>query len=116
MRNRIDRISLIVFSSSPYEVTSGSRRRYERNRTYILRMRTVTATRGSVRWDDIAMVAAVVEAGSFLGAARQLGCEHSSVSRRIAAIEEGLGDTLFVRGRRLVATALARAIARHAAD
>jgi len=70
----------------------------------------------SMRWEDIETVAAVVRTGSFLAAARELGVQHSSISRRIAAIEEKLGETLFLRGRRLAPTALAREVEGHAAD
>jgi DNA-binding transcriptional LysR family regulator len=69
-----------------------------------------------MRWDDIATVAAVVRAGSFLRAARELAVQHSSISRRVASLEDGLGELLFRRGRQLVPTALAREIALHAAD
>lgn len=69
-----------------------------------------------MRWNDIATVAALVRAGSFLAAGRQLAVQHTSVSRRIAAIEEDLGELLFRRGRRLVPTAVARDIALHAAE
>jgi DNA-binding transcriptional LysR family regulator len=65
-------------------------------------------------WDEIATVAAVVRTKSLLSAAKELGIRHSSVSRRIAAIETQLGEPLFLRGRRLTPTALAREIESHA--
>jgi len=67
-----------------------------------------------MNWDAIATVAAVVRTKSLLRAARALGVQHSSVSRRIAAIEAELGEELFVRGRRLTPTQLALEIEGHA--
>jgi DNA-binding transcriptional LysR family regulator len=49
-----------------------------------------------------------------LGAAKELGVQHSSVSRRVAAIEAELGEALFLRGRRLTPTRLALEIEAHA--
>ncbi len=58
-----------------------------------------------LRWDDVRYFLAASEEGSFSAAARVLGVEQSTVSRRIAALEEELGGALFVRGRGgLVAT------------
>ncbi len=69
-----------------------------------------------MNWDAIETVAAVVRTKSLLGAAKELGVQHSSVSRRIAAIEAELGETLFRRGRRLTPTQLALEIEAHAAS
>lgn len=69
-----------------------------------------------MNWDAIATVAAVVRTKSLLGAAKELGVQHSSVSRRIAAIEAELGESLFLRGRRLTPTRLALEIEAHAAS
>lgn len=52
------------------------------------------------RWDDVRYFLAVLHAGSFTRAAEALGTEQSTVSRRIAALEEALGVALFERGRR----------------
>jgi DNA-binding transcriptional LysR family regulator len=52
------------------------------------------------RWDDIRYFLAVLHEGSFTRAAEALGTEQSTVSRRIAALEEALGVVLFERGRR----------------
>lgn len=68
-----------------------------------------------MNWDAIATIAAVIRTQSLLGAAKQLGVQHSSVSRRISAIEAELGEALFVRGRRLTPTRLALEIDAHAA-
>ncbi|MDB4972138.1 MAG: hypothetical protein JWN48_479 [Myxococcaceae bacterium] len=58
------------------------------------------ASRGTVgleRWDDLRVLLAVLRQRSFSAAARQLGVEQSTVSRRIAALEESLGAPLFDR-------------------
>jgi DNA-binding transcriptional LysR family regulator len=48
-------------------------------------------------WDDLRFVLAVAEARSLAGAARRLGVNHTTVLRRIAALEERLGVRLFER-------------------
>lgn len=48
-------------------------------------------------WDDIRLVTAVVRQGGLSPAARVLGISHSTLSRRIQAIEEALGSRLFER-------------------
>ncbi len=50
-------------------------------------------------WDDYRYVRAVAETRSLVGAAEALGVNHSTVFRRINAIEETLGTRLFERGR-----------------
>lgn len=52
------------------------------------------------RWDDVRFLLAVFRAGSFTQAAAQLKTEQSTVSRRIATLEEELGVALFERGAR----------------
>ncbi len=52
------------------------------------------------RWDDVRFLLAVFRTGSFTQAAIALGTEQSTVSRRIAALEEELGVVLFERGAR----------------
>lgn len=53
--------------------------------------------------------------GSYAEAGAELGLTHGAVSRQIAALEEWLGQRLFVRtGRRMVATPAARAFAAEA--
>ncbi len=57
-------------------------------------------------WDDLNTVLAVVRAGSLSAAARTLGVNHSTVSRRLSALEKATGHTLFRRlARGYVATA-----------
>jgi len=50
-------------------------------------------------WDDIRFFLAVARAGSLSGAAKVLGVNHSTVSRRIAALEKNHGVRLFNRVR-----------------
>ncbi len=49
---------------------------------------------------DLSLFHAVLEAGSFSGAARALGMTHSAVSKRMAALEDRLGAQLLVRSTR----------------
>lgn len=50
-------------------------------------------------WTDIAHFLAVCRTGSLLAAARQLGVAHTTVGRRVAALEKALGSRLFERAR-----------------
>lgn len=50
-----------------------------------------------LEWDDLRFVLAVCRSGTLSGAARKLGVNHSTVFRRINAIEEKLGVRLFER-------------------
>ncbi len=73
-----------------------------------------------ISWEDLQTLEALVRTGSVEAAGRELGLRHSTVSRRVSALEGRLGATLFARGPRLVPTALAqqmagRAHAMHAA-
>ena len=84
-----------------------------------------------MKWDDVKMFVAVAEAGSTLAASRELGVNQTTVSRRVDALEDATGLTLFHRdiagyrltptGRELFetskpATALFKAIHAKAAD
>lgn len=51
-------------------------------------------------WSDFKVILALGRSGSVAGAARVLGVDHSTVSRRLAALEETLGARLVVRGGR----------------
>lgn len=53
------------------------------------------------RWDDVRILLAVLRTGSFTRAAAALDTEQSTVSRRIAALEEELDVVLFERSGRL---------------
>lgn len=48
-----------------------------------------------MHWDDIRIVRAVYQAGSYAGAARRLGVNPTTVPRRLARLEKRLGVTLF---------------------
>jgi DNA-binding transcriptional LysR family regulator len=48
-------------------------------------------------WDDLRYFLAAYRRGSLSAAARELGCEYTTVGRRIAALEAALGTTLFTR-------------------
>lgn len=50
-----------------------------------------------MNWDDLRIFLAVARSGQILGAARRLGLNHATVSRRIAALEEALHARLFRR-------------------
>src|SRR6218665_2081940 len=50
-----------------------------------------------MNWDDARIFLAVARQGQILGAAKSLGLNHATVSRRLAALEADLGSTLFHR-------------------
>ncbi|PHP66043.1 LysR family transcriptional regulator [Zhengella mangrovi] len=50
-----------------------------------------------MNWDDVRIFLAVARAGQILGAARRLGLNHATVSRRISALEQALGVKLVDR-------------------
>lgn len=52
----------------------------------------------AMNWDDLRFFLAIARAGSLTAAARQLGVNQSTVSRRLAAMEGQLGARLFERG------------------
>ena len=51
-------------------------------------------------WTDFKILVALARGGSVAGAARELGVDASTVSRRLAALEESLDARLIVRGGR----------------
>lgn len=53
--------------------------------------------KGLDRWDDVRVFLAALETGSFTRAARVLGTDQSTVSRRIASLELEVGAPLFER-------------------
>lgn len=57
-------------------------------------------------WDQLQTLEALVRTGSIEAAAKELGLRHSSISRRVAAMEAELDTLLFNRGARLVPTAV----------
>ena len=50
-----------------------------------------------MNWDDLRLFLAVVRSGSISGAAKQLGVQHSTISRRIRQFELNLGARLIER-------------------
>lgn len=68
-----------------------------------------------LNWDDLRLFLAVARAGSLAQASKKLGFDISTVSRRLAQLEEDLGGILFERGRAgLKRTALAEELVFHA--
>jgi len=64
----------------------------------------------SPEWSDLKILLALARGGSVAGAARELGIDGSTVSRRLAALEDSFGARLIVRGgRELVWTEEGRA-------
>lgn len=51
----------------------------------------------SLDWNDLRYVLAVVRHGSAAGAAKHLGVSHATVLRRVQAVEQSVGTTLFDR-------------------
>jgi DNA-binding transcriptional LysR family regulator len=50
-------------------------------------------------WDEFRLVKAIADARSLVGAAETLGLNHSTIFRRLGAVEEALGARLFERSR-----------------
>ncbi|WP_165586952.1 LysR family transcriptional regulator [Pseudaestuariivita atlantica] len=67
-------------------------------------------------WNDLKYLLALFRQGSLKGAARIVGVSDTTVARRLAAMEQALGVTLFVRSHagQYVATDAAKAMIRHA--
>ena len=62
-------------------------------------------------WNDFRYFLAIARSGSLAGAARELGVEHTTVGRRLSALEAELGARLFLRGPDgLVATETGRGV------
>jgi DNA-binding transcriptional LysR family regulator len=53
---------------------------------------------GVVDWNDLRYFLAVAKTGTLVAAGRELRVEHTTVSRRLAALESALGTRLFTRG------------------
>jgi DNA-binding transcriptional LysR family regulator len=51
-------------------------------------------------WNDLQHFLAAARAGTLSGAARRLGVDHATISRRLAALEQALGAKLFERNPR----------------
>lgn len=69
-----------------------------------------------IDWDDLRHFLALAQSGTLLGAAKQLGVEHATISRRISSLEGSLGRKLVDRrGRRINLTQDGEQVARYAA-
>lgn len=70
----------------------------------------------NIDWDDLRHFLALAQSGTLLGAAKQLGVEHATISRRISSLEGSLGRKLVDRrGRRISLTQDGEQVARYAA-
>jgi DNA-binding transcriptional LysR family regulator len=49
-------------------------------------------------WDDLRFFLLAAQAGTLAGAARASGVQHTTIGRRLAALERSLGTSLFLRG------------------
>ena len=54
---------------------------------------------GTLDWDEFRLVKAIADSGSLVGAADKLGVNHSTVFRRLTALEAAIGVRLFERSR-----------------
>ncbi|QND21024.1 LysR family transcriptional regulator [Rhizobium leguminosarum bv. viciae] len=69
-----------------------------------------------IDWDDLRHFLALAQSGTLLGAAKQLGVEHATISRRVSSLETSLGRKLVDRrGRRIMLTSDGAQVAGHAA-
>ena len=59
-----------------------------------------TETEADSDWNDLKVLLALSRGGSVAGAARTLHVDQSTISRRLAALEEALGCALLIRGGR----------------
>jgi DNA-binding transcriptional LysR family regulator len=59
----------------------------------------MTAPLQKLSWDDLRIIKAIGESGGLIAAAEALGVNHSTISRRLSAVEKTLGVTLFDRRR-----------------
>ncbi len=55
---------------------------------------------GELSWDEFRLVKAIADSRSLYGAAELLGLNHSTVFRRLTALEKSFGARLFERSRR----------------
>jgi DNA-binding transcriptional LysR family regulator len=71
--------------------------------------------RADLDWNDLRYFLAAVRAGTLAGAARALGVKHSTIGRRLDALEHALGGAIVIRGEQgLELTALGRKLMPHA--
>src|SRR5208337_4092013 len=60
---------------------------------------TAAAMSSELSWDEFRLVKAIADSRSLAGAAELLGLNHSTVFRRLAALETAIGARLFERSR-----------------
>ncbi|RKZ44086.1 MAG: LysR family transcriptional regulator [Gammaproteobacteria bacterium] len=68
-----------------------------------------------MKWDDLKIFLAVARCGTMSGAARQLHVQHSTVSRRVKALEKQLGTNLVRRNKGIYELTIAGKKIRNAA-
>ena len=56
------------------------------------------ATRGEFNWDDLRFFLRAAQKETLAGAARSMGVEHTTIGRRLSALERALGAPLVLRG------------------
>jgi len=54
---------------------------------------------GALNWDEFRLIKAIADSHSLVGAAEMLGLNHSTVFRRLTALESAIGMRLFERSR-----------------
>ena len=57
-------------------------------------------TQADLNWEDLRFFLRAAQANTLAGTARAMGVEHTTIGRRLNALEKQLGVTLFVRGPR----------------
>ena len=62
-------------------------------------MKSSNGMNSALSWDEFRLVKAIADARSLVGAADGLGLNHSTIFRRLGAVEEALGAKLFERSR-----------------
>jgi DNA-binding transcriptional LysR family regulator len=67
-------------------------------------------------WNDLRYFLAVARAGTLAGAARSLKVKHSTVSRRLAALERAIGAALIIRENGVQLTPLGESLVSHAEE
>jgi molybdate transport repressor ModE-like protein len=71
----------------------------------------------AMEWSDVRIFLAVARSGSLGGAARELGISHPTIGRRLRALEQATGQTLFQRTRDgMTLTEAGQAVLQHAED
>jgi len=63
-------------------------------------------TQADLNWEDLRFFLRAAQANTLAGTARIMGVEHTTIGRRLTALEKQLGVTLFVRGPRGLALTL----------